>query len=105
MHTYFSNHYNSYENSGYPIFLAEIASTVNELLLSYYMEDNAKTKDEKLFILNERLDMFKATVFRQTMFAEFEKYIHDLTDKGEVLTRDGICNYYYELNKLYFGSN
>ena len=105
MHTYFSNHYNDYENSGYPIFLAEIASTVNELLLSYYMEDNAKTKDEKLFILNERLDMFKATVFRQTMFAEFEKYIHDLTDKGEVLTSDGICNYYYELNKLYFGSN
>lgn len=105
MHTYFSNHYNSYETSDYPIFLAEIASTVNELLLSYYMEDNAKTKDEKLFILNERLDLFKATVFRQTMFAEFEKYIHELTDKNEVLTSDGICNYYYELNKLYFGSN
>lgn len=105
MHTYFSNHYNTYEISDYPIFLAEIASTVNELLLSYYMEDNAKTKDEKLFILNERLDLFKATVFRQTMFAEFEKYIHELTDKNEVLTSDGICNYYYELNKLYFGSN
>lgn len=105
MHTYFSNHYNTYETSDYPIFLAEIASTVNELLLSYYMEDNAKTKDEKLFILNERLDLFKATVFRQTMFAEFEKYIHELTDKNEVLTSDGICNYYYELNKLYFGSN
>lgn len=105
MHTYFSNHYNSYENSGYPIFLAEIASTVNELLLSYYMEDNAKDKDEKLFILNERLDLFKATVFRQTMFAEFEKYIHELTDKGEILTADNICNYYYELNKLYFGPN
>ena len=105
MHTYFSNHYNDYEKSSYPIFLAEIASTVNELLLSYYMEDNANTKDEKLFILNERLDLFKATIFRQTMFAEFEKYIHELTDKGEVLTSDGICNYYYELNKLYFGSN
>ena len=105
MHTYFSNHYNSYENSSYPIFLAEIASTVNELLLSYYMEDNAKDKDEKLFILNERLDLFKATIFRQTMFAEFEKYIHELTDKGEILTADNICNYYYELNKLYFGPN
>ena len=105
MHTYFSNHYNSYENSSYPIFLAEIASTVNELLLSYYMEDSAKDKDEKLFILNERLDLFKATIFRQTMFAEFEKYIHELTDKGEILTADNICNYYYELNKLYFGSN
>ncbi|HIT37736.1 MAG TPA: oligoendopeptidase F [Candidatus Onthousia faecipullorum] len=105
MHTYFSNHYNDYEKSSYPIFLAEIASTVNELLLSYYMEDNANTNDEKLFILNERLDLFKATIFRQTMFAEFEKYIHELTDKGEVLTSDGICNYYYELNKLYFGPN
>ena len=105
MHTYFSNHYNDYETSSYPIFLAEIASTVNELLLSYYMENNAKTKDEKLFILNERLDLFKATIFRQTMFAEFEKYIHELTDNEEVLTSDGICNYYYELNKLYFGSN
>lgn len=105
MHSYFSNQYNSYEESSYPIFLAEIASTVNELLFSYYMEEQAKTKDEKLSILNERLDTFKSTVFRQTMFAEFERYIHDLTDKGEVLTADAICNYYYELNKLYFGEN
>ena len=103
MHTYFSNKYNLYETSGYPIFLAEIASTVNELLLSYYMEENAKTKDEKLYILNERLDTFKGTIFRQTMFAEFEKYIHELTDQKEVLTSENICNYYYELNKLYFG--
>ncbi len=105
MHSYFSNQYNSYEESSYPIFLAEIASTVNELLFSYYMEEQAKTKDEKLSILNERLDTFKSTVFRQTMFAEFERYIHDLTDKGEVLTADAICNYYYDLNKLYFGEN
>ena len=69
------------------------------------MEEHAKTKEEKLYFLNERLDSFKATVFRQTMFAEFEKYIHDLTDKKEVLTSDNICNYYYELNKLYFGPN
>ena len=103
MHTYFSNKYNSFEESGYPIFLAEIASTVNELLFSYYMESVATTKDEKIAILNERLDTFKGTVYRQTMFAEFEKYIHDLTDKGEILTSDNICNYYYDLNKLYFG--
>ena len=103
MHTYFSNKYNSFEESGYPIFLAEIASTVNELLFSYYMESVATTKDEKITILNERLDTFKGTVYRQTMFAEFEKYIHDLTDKGEILTSDNICNYYYNLNKLYFG--
>ena len=103
MHSYFSNHYNSYENSSYPIFLAEIASTVNELLLSYYMEEKETDKEFKAFILNERLDSFKSTIFRQTMFAEFEKYIHNLTDKGDVLTADNICNYYLDLNKLYFG--
>ena len=104
MHTYFSNKYNTYENHEYPIFLAEIASTVNEMLLSYYMEAKAKTKEEKLNVLEDRLNTFKSTIFRQTMFAEFEKYIHELTDKGEILTTDNICNYYYDLNKLYFGN-
>lgn len=104
MHTYFSNKYNTYGNHEYPIFLAEIASTVNEMLLSYYMEEKAKTKEEKLSVLEDRLNTFKSTIFRQTMFAEFEKYIHELTDKGEVLTTDNICNYYYDLNKLYFGN-
>lgn len=103
MHTYFSNKYNDYGNHEYPIFLAEIASTVNEMLFSHYMEENATTKEEKLNVLSDRLDTFKGTIFRQTMFAEFEKYIHELTDKGEVLTPDLICNYYYDLNKLYFG--
>ncbi len=104
MHTYFSNKYNTYGNHEYPIFLAEIASTVNEMLLSYYMEEKAKTKEEKLNVLEDRLNTFKGTIFRQTMFAEFEKYIHELTDKGEILTTDNICNYYYDLNKLYFGN-
>lgn len=103
MHTYFSNKYNDYGNHEYPIFLAEIASTVNEMLFSHYMEENATTKEEKLNVLSDRLDTFKGTIFRQAMFAEFEKYIHELTDKGEVLTPDLICNYYYDLNKLYFG--
>lgn len=104
MHTYFSNKYNTYGNHEYPIFLAEIASTVNEMLLSHYMEEKSKTKEEKLSVLEERLNTFKGTIFRQTMFAEFEKYIHELTDKGEILTTDNICNYYYDLNKLYFGN-
>ena len=103
MHSYFSIHYNDYENHSYPLFLAEIASTVNELLLSYYMENKVETKEEKLTILNERLDLFKATVFRQTMFAEFEKYIHNKADNNEILTADNLAEYYYQLNKKYFG--
>ncbi len=103
MHTYFTDTYNEYCNHQYPIFIAEIASTVNEMLFSHYMEEHAKTKEEKINVLADRLDTFKATIFRQTMFAEFEKYIHELTDKGEILTPDTICNYYYDLNKLYYG--
>lgn len=105
MHSYLSNKNNNHTNASYSIFLAEIASTVNELLLSYYMEHHAKDSDEKLAILNERLDTFKGTVFRQTMFAEFELYMHELVDKNEVLTADKLCDKYYELNKLYFGNN
>ncbi len=103
MHSYFSINYNDYENHSYPLFLAEIASTVNELLLSYYMENKVETKEEKLAILNERLDLFKATVFRQTMFAEFEKYIHNMADNNQILTADNLSEYYYQLNKKYFG--
>lgn len=103
MHSYFSNKNNSYTNAGYPIFLAEIASTVNELLFSHYMEKHAKTKEEKLAILNERLDMFKGTIFRQTMFTEFEMYLHEMVDKKEIPTADKLSEYYYNLNKQYFG--
>lgn len=105
MHSYLSNTHNEHTNASYPIFLAEIASTVNELLLSYYMEHHANAKEEKLAILNERLDTFKATIYRQTMFAEFELYMHEAVDKGEVLTAEKLCDKYYELNKLYFGKN
>lgn len=105
MHSYLSNTHNEHTNASYPIFLAEIASTVNELLLSYYMENHADTKEEKLAIINERLDTFKGTIYRQTMFAEFELYMHDAVDKGEVLTEEMLCDKYYELNKLYFGDD
>lgn len=105
MHSYLSNTHNDHTNASYPIFLAEIASTVNELLLSYYMEHHASTTEEKLVILNERLDTFKGTIYRQTMFAEFELYMHDAVDKGEVLTAEKLCDKYYELNKLYFGDD
>ena len=103
MHSYLSNHNNDYINANYPIFLAEIASTVNELLFSYYMEEHTSDQNEKKAILNERLDMFKGTIFRQTMFAEFELSLHEKVDHQVILTADALSEEYYNLNKLYFG--
>lgn len=105
MHTYFTVKNNPYITADYPIFLAEIASTTNELLLSHYMYEHSTSKDEKLSILNEKLDLFKATIYRQTMFAEFEKNAHDYVDSGNILTKDYLDDMYYDLNKTYFGSN
>ncbi|MBE6157200.1 MAG: oligoendopeptidase F [Firmicutes bacterium] len=105
MHTYLNNKANPYITANYPIFLAEIASTTNELLLSHYMYKNSNSKEEKLAILNEKLELFKATIYRQTMFAEFEKIAHEHVDNGNVLTSDYLCDIYYKLNKEYFGDN
>lgn len=103
MHTYLSCKNNPYQYSSYEIFVAEVASTVNELLLANYMLKNSKNKDEKLAIINHILDLYKATLYRQTMFAEFEKETHKLREKGEVLTSDLLSNTYYNLVKKYFG--
>lgn len=103
MHSYYTVKNNPYITADYPIFLAEIASTTNELLLSHYMYEHSNNKDEKLSILNEKLDLFKATIFRQTMFAEFEKTAHEYVDNKNVLTSDYLCDMYYQLNKDYFG--
>lgn len=103
MHYYYAINNNSYQNYGYTIFVAEVASQVNELLLSYYMLDNAKENQEKLYIIDELLKRFKASVVRQTMFSEFELEIHNLEQNGEVLTKDLMCKNYYELNKKYYG--
>ena len=105
MHTYFSCKNNSYTNSGYRIFVAEVASTVNELLLAKNLLKKFNSKEEKLNILNRLLELFKSTIYRQTMFAEFEKKIYELRERGNVLTSETICKEYYELNKLYFGNN
>ena len=105
MHSYFTVKNNPYITADYPIFLAEIASTTNELLLSHYMYEHSASKDEKLSILNEKLDLFKATIYRQTMFAEFEKNAHDYVDSGNILTKDYLDDMYYDLNKTYFGPN
>lgn len=105
MHSYYANKNNSYIQANYPIFLAEIASTTNELLLNHYMLEHATDKKEKLNILNAKLDLFKGTLYRQTMFAEFEQKAHEYSDSGNTLTSDYLCDLYYKLNQDYFGSD
>ena len=105
MHYYYAIKNNSYQNYEYSIFVAEVASQVNELLLSYYMLDNAKSNDEQLFIIDELIKRFKASVVRQTMFSEYEELIHKLDQDGNVLTKDLLCDEYLKLNKRYFGNN
>ena len=102
MHTYYSNSNQDYIYASYPIFLAEIASTVNEILLSEYLYKNTKDKDEKEYYLIEFLDKFKATVYRQVMFAEFESIVHKKCENKESLTKEMLCNIYLELNKKHF---
>ena len=105
MHSFYSCKYQDYHDSGYPIFLAEIASTVNEILLNKYCSQNAKTKEEKAYYLNNLLENFRTTLIRQTMFAEFELKIHDLEQEGVSLTEEVLSETYLELNKLYFGED
>lgn len=103
MHSYYSIKNNNYVDYSYSIFVAEVASQVNEIILSDYMIKNSKDKKEKLFILDELLKRFKASVIRQAMFAEFEKEIHEQEQNGVVLTSEYLNDLYYKLNKLYFG--
>lgn len=102
MHSLYSTKYQDYHDHGYPIFLAEIASTVNEILLNKYCSLHAESKEEKAYYLNNLLENFRTTLVRQTMFAEFELMIHDLEANGEVLTDELLCNTYLKLNKKYF---
>ena len=105
MHTYYSCKNQPYQYSSYNIFVAEVASTVNELLLSKYLLNKFTDKDSKLYILNRLLELFKGTIFRQTMFAEFERDMYKLREEKNVLTYETLCNHYLELNKKYFGPN
>jgi len=103
LHSYFSNKNQAYVNSHYPIFLAEVASTVNEALLMDHMLKNIEDKNERLALLGNLLDGFRGTLFRQTQFAEFELKIHDLTENGESLTGDRFTELYLEIFKKYYG--
>lgn len=102
VHSMYANESNPYVYASYDIFLAEIASTVNEVFFSRYMQKNAKTKEEKIYYLCEFLDRVKATIYRQTMFAEFEELMSEKMQKKESLTEEAITETYYELNQTYF---
>lgn len=103
LHSWYSNANQPYVYSGYLIFVAEVASTCNESLLMQYLLKESKDKKEKAYLLNHFIDQFKGTLFRQTMFAEFEKITHEMYAKGESLTAERLCAVYMDLNRKYFG--
>lgn len=103
MHSYFSNKNQNAINANYTIMVAEVASTVNEIILANYLIANEEDKTKKASLINEQLDMIRATLVRQTMFAEFEKIVHSKVEAGESLASDNLNDIYYELVKKYFG--
>ena len=103
LHSYYSDETQDYIYAGYKIFVAEVASTCNEALLIRYLLDQSKDDKETAYLLNYFLEQFRTTLFRQTMFAEFEKIAHAKSEAGEPLTAEVLCNIYYDLNKKYFG--
>lgn len=105
LHTYFSQKNQPYEKSNYKIFVAEVASTVNEVLLLKYMLKNATDVNLKKYLLNYYLDSMRATLHRQTMFAEFEYNAHKLVEDGEPLTKENLCELYANLGKKYYGND
>ena len=105
MHYYYAIKNQSYQDYGYSIFVAEVASQVNQILLSKYLLQHTDDIDEKKYLLDDLIRDFKATIYRQTMFADFEKTIHEADQNGEVLTHEYLCNTYYRLNKEYMGKN
>lgn len=105
MHSYYSKQTQPYLYSGYKIFVAEVASTLNELLLINYLLEKADTKEERVYLLNYYLEQFRTTVYRQTMFAEFEKLTHASVEDGNPLTAKEFTDIYYDLNKKYYGNS
>ncbi len=106
LHSWYSDEHQPYIYAGYRIFVAEVASTCNEALLIHYLMEQSKKaggRKKTMYLMNYFLEQFRTTLFRQTMFAEFEKITHGLQEQGETLTADRLCEIYYDLNKLYFG--
>lgn len=105
MHTYYSNTNQPYPYAGYRIFVAEVASTCNEALLMQYLLKNCTDASEKKYLMNHYFEQFKGTLFRQTMFAEFEMITHKMAEDGEVLSTQALCDVYRKLNEEYFGAD
>ena len=105
MHSYYSNTNQNVIDANYTIMVAEIASTTNEILLAMFQINNEKDENKKKELIYELMEMFRATFFRQAMFAEFEKIIHSKIEDGEMLTSEDLNKVYYDLNKQYFGEN
>ncbi len=103
MHSFCSNSAQQYHYADYSIFVAEVASTTNEMLLHHYLTAHCNDRDLKIYLLSHLIDEIRATVYRQTMFAEFELLIHQLSESGTPLTADLLDEKYYELNRLYYG--
>ncbi len=103
MHSYFSNKVQPHQTAGYRIFVAEVASTCNEILLTRYLLKTTTDKAQRAYIINHFLDSFKGTLFRQTMFAEFEMTAHKMLENGEALTAEKLNQVYYDINAKYFG--
>lgn len=103
MHSYYSNENQPYIYSQYKIFVAEVASTCNEVLLMQYLLSNTTDKKERAYLLNHYLDSFKGTLYRQTMFAEFEMQTNRMAEDGESLTAESLSRLYRELNQKYYG--
>jgi len=105
MHSYLSNTNQTFVNSQYPIFVAEIASTLNETLLNDYMVKNAKSDKEKLYLLGSYLELLRTTIFRQTQFAEFELAMHQMAETGKPITGETLSKLYDKIVKEYYGNN
>ncbi len=105
MHYYYAIKNQAYQDYSYSIFVAEVASQVNQILLSKYLISISNDEVEKKCLIDDLIKNFKATIYRQTMFAEFELRIHESAQKGEVLTHEYLCDTYYKLNKEYMGKN
>lgn len=103
IHSYYSDENQPYALAGYKIFVAEVASTCNESLLIHHLIKKTTDKKEKAYLINYFLEQFRGTLFRQTMFAEFEKIAHEMVESGEILTEENLCKLYFDLNLKYFG--
>ncbi len=103
LHSYYSAKRQPFVYASYSIFLAEIASTLNENLVAQHLLQTLQDPQQRLYIVNHILEQFRTTVYRQTMFAEFERMIHSRVEAGEVLTSDSLCAIYRDLNRKYYG--